>query len=117
MLRLTRCCALYFMVLALVYVFQTVVSYAFLNPKSFEGYISNEHYRAEAYSFVESICIMNIVHGLTLLSLAFFVILSTRKFKILNESHYMQLFCLTVVITIVYFIPILYIGGRCYYDV
>lgn len=38
---------------------------------------------------IDGVCLMNIVHALTLLTLAFFVILFTRKFKILNEQHYM----------------------------
>ena len=43
---------------------------------------------------------------MTLVSLGFFVMLFTRKFKILNANHYLQLEILTITITAVYLIPI-----------
>ena len=42
----------------------------------------------EIYGLIEHIMIVNIVHALTLMSLGFFVLLFTKKFKILNEKHY-----------------------------
>ena len=54
---------------------------------------------------------MKIIHALSLGSIAFFVLLFTKKFKILNDSHYAQLMLAAVTITVLYFIPIAYI---CY---
>ena len=59
---------------------------------------------------------MNIVHSLTLISLGVFVVLATRKFKILNQTHYMQLGILTIAITVVYFLPVLYVSYRAWSD-
>ena len=51
------------------------------------------------------------------------MLLFTRKFKILNEVHYAQLMLAAVLITVVYFIPVVYIAyqafrlaGQVYYD-
>ena len=59
---------------------------------------------------------MNIIHALTLMCLGFFVLLFTRKFKILNQRHYMQLGMLTIAITIIYFLPIVLISWRAWND-
>ena len=59
---------------------------------------------------------MNIVHSLTLMSLGFFVLLFTRKFKILNERHYLQLGILSVAITVIYFMPVLLVAWRAWSD-
>ena len=70
----------------------------------------------EIYELISGVMVMNIVHALTLISLGIFVVLSTRKFKILNQAHYMQLGILTIVITIVYFLPVLYVSYRAWND-
>lgn len=68
------------------------------------------------YGLISTVCLINIVHALTLLSMAFFVVLFTRKFKLLNDSHYMQLGVLTLLITLVYFLPVVFIGYEAYSD-
>lgn len=68
------------------------------------------------FNLVSTVCLINIVHALTLLSMALFVVLFTRKFKVLNNSHYMQLGVLTLVITLVYFLPIAIIAGKAFSD-
>jgi hypothetical protein len=37
---------------------------------------------------VDGVCLMNIAHAITLISLGVFVVQFTRKFKMLNERHY-----------------------------
>ena len=51
------------------------------------------------------------------------MIMFTRKFRILNEKHYAQLMLAAVLITVVYFIPVVYVAytafrlaGQMYYD-
>lgn len=80
---------MYFMLLCIVYMIQTVICFGFLSESAFTNYFSNRDYALELYSFVSSIMVMNIVHALTLLSLGLFIVLFTRRFKILNEKHYM----------------------------
>ena len=52
---------------------------------------------------------MKIVHALSLASIAFFVFLSARRFKLLNYSHYLQLLLASLLITVLYFIPLVYL--------
>ena len=89
LVRLTRCAAIWFVLLTFVYLFQTSMSYAYLDERKFQEYFSNSDYANEIYGLVEHVCMMNIVHALTLMSLGFFVLLFTRKFKMLNERHYL----------------------------
>lgn len=116
LLRLIRCCVLYFLVLTLVYLFQTIVCYSMLDEDRIERQFSNPTYGMEILRFVREICIMNIVHSLTLMSLGVFMLLATRRFKVLNRSHYVQLAVLSVAITIIYFVPIVFIAMRAYTD-
>ncbi len=104
------------MLLSIIYLFQTIICFGTLSEESFTGYFSNYKYALELHSFVSNTMLMNIFHALTLLSLAFFIVLFTRKFKILNEKHYMQLGLLTFIITLVYFLPIVYISVRAWTD-
>ena len=92
------------------------MSYAFLEEQSFLDYFSNEDYAMEIYGLIEHVMIVNIVHALTLMSLGFFVLLFTRKFKILNENHYKQLGVLSILITIVYFLPVVLVAWRAWND-
>ena len=62
------------------------------------------------YEYSLTIEKLKVVHALCLGSVAFYVVLFTRKFKILNESHYAQLMLAAVLITALYFIPVLYLG-------
>jgi len=116
LLRLINTCGIYFMVLCVVYLFQTSVCYSQLDEEVFNTWTKNEHYGYEMFNLVSTVCLINIVHALTLLSMAFFVVLFTRKFKLLNNSHYLQLGVLTLVITLVYFLPIIIIGFKAFSD-
>lgn len=87
-----------------------------MNEESFQDYFSNSDYAAEMYGLVEHVCLMNIVHALTLMCLGFFVLLFTRRFKILNERHYWQLGLLSVAITIFYFLPVVLVAMRAWSD-
>merc|ERR1719367_2087848 len=66
---------------------------------------------------------LKVVHALSLGSVALFVVIFTRKFKVLNEKHYAQLLLAAVVITVLYFIPVVWLGyqglrmaGQFYYQ-
>ena len=87
-----------------------------LDKQSFDDYFSNSDYAKEMYGLIEHVCMMNIVHALTLMSLGFFILMFTRRFKILNEKHYLQLGVLSIVITIVYFLPVLLVAWRAWSD-
>ena len=99
------------MVLSFIYLVQSTLCYARLSENAFiEHFPNNFDYALELYSMVDGVCLMNIAHAITLISLGIFVVQFTRKFKILNEKHYLQLGVMTIVITLVYFIPVLIVA-------
>ena len=57
---------------------------------------------------------MKIVHAITLVCVATFLILFTNRFKMLNENHYVAILALVVFVTIAYFVPVVYVGYRAY---
>ena len=65
---------------------------------------------------VSTVCLINIIHALTMISLAAFLILFTRRFRILDEKHYAQLTLLTMIITIIYFLPVLIVAYKAWSD-
>jgi uncharacterized membrane protein YhaH (DUF805 family) len=59
---------------------------------------------------------MKVVHALCLASIGVFMVVFTRKFKVLNKSHYHQILALTVLVTVIYIFPIIYICYVSYKD-
>ena len=59
---------------------------------------------------------MKVVHALCLGSIAAGTIFFTLKFQMLNDRHYCQLMSMAVIVTALYFLPILYIGWVGYKD-
>ena len=60
---------------------------------------------------------MKVVHALSIGSIAVATLVMTRKFKMLNGSHYCQLMTMSLLVTIMYFVPILYVGWIGYTEV
>lgn len=108
--------AKYFIILSIIYLIQTILAYILLDKQTLVDYFTNPDYAGEMYGLIHSMCAVNVMHALTLLSLGIFVAITTRKFKILNSKHYKQLGVLTVLITIVYFLPIIILTYKAYDD-
>ena len=109
--------------LTVVYSVQSLVCWAYLDPKEFQEHISNGQYGIEIYEYSLLIEKLKVVHALSLGSVAFFVLLAARKFKMLNEKHYAQLLLAAVLITVLYLLPLVYLcyqafslAGKVYYD-
>jgi len=95
----------------------------YLDEDEFHDGFNNRQYSTEIYEYSVTIEKLKVVHALSLGSVAFFVLMSTRRFKILNEKHYAQLLLASVLVTALYFIPVLYLGysafrlaGQVYYE-
>ena len=115
-MTLTQFLAKCFILLTMVYLGQTIFCLVSLEGETFEKFFDDQAYAKEIQGLIESICIVNIVHSLTLFSLGSFVILFTRRFKILNQSHYVKLGVLAAIITVVYFIPLIFISFKAWSD-
>lgn len=83
-MRITYALSLCFIGLTMVYLLQTVLCYNSLELATFDDFYENSDYAIEIYELTETICLVNIVHALCLLSLGSYVHLFTRKFKVLN---------------------------------
>ena len=121
--KVVRCASGYMFFLTLVYFVQSIICIFSLDEKDFRGHMNNAQYGYEIYEYSILIEKLKIFHAITLGSIAFFVLLFTQKFKILNETHYAQLMLAAVLITVVYFIPVAYVAyqafrlaGEVYYE-
>ena len=93
-----------------------MIAYFSLDKKVFKDYFANSDYAEEIYGLTHSMCVVNMIHAATLLSLGVFVTLIVRKFQILNSKHYKQLGFFTVLITIIYFLPIVFLSYKAWTD-
>ena len=93
-------------------------AYHCLDEQFFLDYFeaSQADYAHEIYGLVYSMCVVNCIHAMTLVSLGLFVTLIVRKFRILDSKHYKQLGCLTVLITFVYFLPLVFLAHKAWSD-
>ena len=116
MLSLIKCCGYYMLVLTLVYLCQTIYQLNHLTPKDFIGMFQSHIYDMEVFLYSQKIEYMKVVHALSLASIGAFLVYFTRKFKVLNESHYHQILAMTVLVTLIYIFPVLYIAYISYRD-
>lgn len=116
MLKLIKFCGYYLLTLTLIYLSMTIYQLRRLNANDFIGMFQSHIYDMEVYYYSLKIEWMKVVHALCLASIGVFLVLFTRKFKVLNESHYYQILGLTVIVTIVYIFPVIYIGWVTYRD-
>lgn len=56
------------------------------------------------------------MHAISLACIGVFMVLFTRKFKVLNKTHYHQMMTMTVVVTILYILPVFQICYKSYSD-
>ena len=60
----------------------------YIDLEDFKNELDSAQYAVELYEYSVTMERMKILHALSLASIAGFVFLFTRKFKILNETHY-----------------------------
>lgn len=57
---------------------------------------------------------MKVVHALTLASISAFITMFTCYRRTLNQMHYLQLLVISLVVSILYFVPLVYIAYLAY---
>lgn len=100
--------------LTVIYLCQTVLCFNLVKLEDFEQEMSRKDYALEVYEFSRDIEMMKIVHAITLVCIAAFLILFTNRFKMLNENHYIAIVFLVTLVTVAYFIPLVYVGYKAY---
>ena len=92
-----------------IYLVQSLICLMWIDEADFQKAFENAQFGTEIYEYSVTMERMKILHAISLSSLAFFVLKATSKFKLLNETHYAQLLLASVVITFLYFIPLVYL--------
>ena len=103
MLKLIKFCGYYLLTLTLIYLGMTIYQLQRLKPDDFIGMFQSHMYDMEVYYYSKKIEWMKVVHALCLASIGGFLVHFTRKFKMLNESHYYQMLALTILVTVFLF--------------
>jgi hypothetical protein len=116
MLSLIKFCGYYMLLLTLIYLGLTIYQLVNLDANDFIGMFVSHPYDYEVYLYSEKIEYMKVVHAISLACIGVFLVHFTRKFKVLNESHYYQILGLTVLVTIIYIFPVIYIAYISYKD-
>ena len=114
MLRLVSCLGYYMVSLSVIYLLQTILCYNMVRLADFEEEFERLDYAKEVYEYSIDIELMKIVHAITLVCVATFLILFTNRFKMLNENHYIAMVFLVTLVTIAYFVPVIYVGYTAY---
>lgn len=70
----------------------------------------------EVFLYSRRIEYMKVIHALCLASIGGYMVYFTRKYKVLNEKHYYQFLALTVLVTVIYIFPVIYICWVSYRD-
>lgn len=100
-------------VLTMIYLVQAILCLEWLDPRDFEANLPMR-YAQEVYKYSLEFERMKIVHALTLGSIAAFVTLSTCRYRSLNQMHYAQLLIVSLICSILYFLPLVYIAYMSY---
>jgi len=74
--------------LTIFYLIQSLFCLIYIDEDDFKNEMDSAQYATELYEYSIVIERLKILHALSLGSIAFFVVLFTRKFKILNDTHY-----------------------------
>jgi len=86
--KVVRIASGYMLFLTIFYLIQSLFCLIYIDEKDFKEANKGAQYATELYEYSVTIEKMKILHALSLASLSFFVVLFTRKFKILNDTHY-----------------------------
>lgn len=112
-LKASKCLGAWLVTLSLFYLGMTAVNWYFLDIAKFEA-LKKAHWKDmyvdDLYRYTKDIEGIKIVHGLMLLGVTAFIYNMTRKNKVMTRRQYCQLLFLTIVISLLYIFPVLYIA-------
>lgn len=91
----------------------TGVNWYYLDIEKFQA-LREDNWREndiveKLYQYTKDIEEIKIMHGVMLLGVTSFIYNMTRKHKVMTRRQYCQLLCLTILISLMYIFPVLYI--------
>ena len=102
--------------LTALYLIHSVYCLAGLQPNEFSELIPNPLYAREIYEYSLEIEWIKIAHSFTLMLLAIFIVKLTSENKLLSTILYTKLLVAAVVVTLIYFVPVVVICVCAYKD-
>jgi hypothetical protein len=115
-MKTARRSSYYLFFVCCVYLAQCVYCWVNISEEDFKGMYKKEELGIDFYNYSVEIERMKFVHALCLLFISGYIVGITVKYKILNEKHYYQLLTISVVITLIYFLPVVWWCGKLWDD-
>ena len=102
------------LLLTVIYFVQASVCLEWLDPRDFEANYWNKTYATEIYNYSVEFERMKIVHAITLGCISLFVTVLTCRYRALNQMHYVQLLVISLLVSILYFLPLVWVAYLAY---
>ena len=110
LLTLIRAASSYMLLLTVAYAVQAVFCLKWLDIRDFEANLPTKRYADEVYTYSVQFEKMKIVHAATLATISLFVVVFTCRFRTLNQMHYVQLLIISLLVSVLYFVPLIYVA-------
>ena len=98
------------MTLAQLYLLMSILTYEFLSISLFQNKGYTDQYVGELYEYTMSIEKMKLVHSIFLVGICALIFNIVRLNKVLSRKQYSQILLMTCFISLLYFVPCLYIA-------
>ena len=103
--------------LAALYLMMAIFDYRYLTAENFDKIRdkdwSDEHSN-ELYNFTIEIEQLKLLHASALMCITGFIAFMACNNKVMSKTHYSNMLCLTVLIYVFYFVPVIYIAKKTY---
>ena len=114
LMKVIKYICFYMGLLSCVYLFQSLFCLIYLDKNDYLDNYFHEEYANELYEYSIQIEYMKIVHAISLCTVCTLELFYFLKHRIVTRSHYLQITAVTILITIIYFIPIGYISWMAF---
>ena len=114
LMKVIKYICFYMGLLSCVYLFQSLFCLIYLDKNDYLDNYFHEDYANELYEYSIQIEYMKTVHAISLCAVCTLELFYFLKHRIVTRSHYLQITAVTILITIIYFIPIGYISWMAF---
>lgn len=111
-LKASRCLATWLVCASMFYLLMTTCNWLFIDQKDYKQGFWGGAYDQLYYNYVVDIEEIKLLHGFLLLGVSLFIYNMMKRNQIMTRRQYWQLLFLTIGISLIYLIPVLYIAGH-----
>jgi hypothetical protein len=112
-LTASKCLGAWLVSMSLVYLGMTALNWYYLDVNKFEELKQkdwHDMYVQDLYEYTKDIEEIKMTHGVLLFFVTLFIFRMTRLNKVLTRRQYCQILCLTILISLMYVFPVIYIA-------